>query len=71
MIVILWRLTKGYRLHPWDSPFLKWRMETWSGIEASTITPGVFFGFSRKHLRDFLRYLRWADENSRGFSGSW
>ena len=71
MLVILWRLTKGYRLHPWDSPFLKWRIETWSGIEASAITPSVFFGFCWKHRRDLVRYLRWADENSRGFSGSW
>jgi hypothetical protein len=71
MLAILWRLTKGYRLHPWDSPYLKWRIETWSGIEAATITPGVFVGFCWKHRRDFIRYLRWADENSREFSGSW
>jgi hypothetical protein len=71
MLVIAWRLSKGYRLHPWDSPFLKWRIETWSGIEASTITPGVFFSFCWNHRRDLIRYLRWADENSREFSGSW
>ena len=71
MLVILWRLTKGYRVHPWDSPFLKWRIETWSGIEAATITPGVFMGFCWKHRRDMIRYLRWAAANSREFSGGW
>ena len=71
MLVILWRLTKGYRLHPWDSPFLKWRIETWSGTQAATVTPGIFFRFVWQHLHDMLRYLRWADENSRGCSGSW
>lgn len=71
MLLILWRLSKGYRLHPWDSPFLKWRIETWSGTEASSITPGIFFRFCGTHLRDLFRYLRWADENSSRFSGSW
>ena len=72
MIRVVWRLTRGYRLRPWSSPYLKWRIETWSGIEAETITPGVFIGFCWKHRRDLVRYLRWADENSRQFSsGGW
>lgn len=71
MISIAWRLTKGYRLRPWASPYLKWRIETWSGIAAHSITPRVFLRFCLEHRRDLLRYLRWADENSRRFSGSW
>lgn len=54
------RLGKGYRLRPWRSPYLRWRIETWSGIHATDITPGLFVRFVWKHRADLLRYLRWA-----------
>jgi hypothetical protein len=62
---MLWRLTKGYRLRPWRSPYLRWRIETWSGIEAATITPRMFLEFMWKNRAELVRYLRWADANSR------
>ena len=31
---LAWKLTKGYHLAPWRSPYLRWRIETWTGIEA-------------------------------------
>jgi hypothetical protein len=65
MIKVAWRLLKGHRLQPWRSPYLKWRIETWSGIEAARITPRIFLEFSWKHRADLIRYLRWAAENSR------
>jgi hypothetical protein len=71
LIRIAWRLLKGYRLRPWRSPYLKWRMETWSGIEAAGVTPVVFLRFSWYHRAELLRYLRWADANSRSFSRDW
>jgi hypothetical protein len=61
---IAWKLAKGYRLRPWASPYLRWRIETWSGIPADSIQRGGFLRFlwtSRAHLR---RYLRWAARNS-------
>jgi hypothetical protein len=64
MIRILWRLLKGYRLRPWASPYLKWRIETWSGMEAAAITPAVFWQFSWQHRRELARYLKWAAANS-------
>jgi len=70
LIRVAWRLLKGYRLRPWRSPYLKWRIETWSGIEAARITPAFFFQFSWKHRADLARYLRWADANSGNASGS-
>jgi hypothetical protein len=54
------RLAKGYRLTPWNSPYLRWRIETWSGIEADSITPRIFLKFTWDNRRDLLRYLRWA-----------
>jgi hypothetical protein len=66
MIRLAWRLAKGYRLRPWRSPYLRWRIETWSGIEAAKITPAVFLRFTWKNRAELIRYLRWADANSRG-----
>jgi hypothetical protein len=57
-----WRLGKGYRLHPWDSPYLKWRIETWSGIEAASLSRSDFCRFSWKHRAELLHYLRWAGQ---------
>ena len=57
---VAWRLSKGYRLHPWDSPYLKGRIETWSGIEAASITRSVFVEFTWTHRAELWRYLRWA-----------
>jgi len=59
-LLIAFRLTKGYRLKPWKSPYLRWRIETWSGIEADSITPRQFFTFAWENRRDLMRYLRWA-----------
>jgi hypothetical protein len=60
MLRILWRLTRGFRLAPWKSPYLRWRIETYWGIHADRITFGSFWRFVREHWRDLLRYLRWA-----------
>jgi hypothetical protein len=59
-LAVAWRLTRGYRLTPWKSPYLRWRIETYSGIHADSITPGLFFRFTWTHRRDLLRYLFWA-----------
>ena len=66
MIRLAWRLAKGYRLRPWRSPYLRWRIETWSGMEAGKITPAMFLRFTWKNRAELIRYLRWADANSRG-----
>jgi hypothetical protein len=59
-IKTLLRLSRGYRLRPWQSPYLRWRIETWSGLDAAAITPRMFFDFSWEHRSDLRRYLRWA-----------
>ena len=59
-LAMAFRLAKGYRLHPWDSPYLKWRIETWSGIPAESITKKVFLEFTWQHREDLWRYLCWA-----------
>jgi hypothetical protein len=63
-IAVALRLAKGYRLRPWKSPYLRWRIETWSGLSADTITPGMFLGFVWRHRNDLWRYLQWAANES-------
>jgi hypothetical protein len=60
MLRILWRLTRGYRLRPWDSPYLRWRIETYSGLPAGQITFAQFWRFSWQNRKDLRRYLNWA-----------
>jgi hypothetical protein len=66
MFRLLWGLTRGYRLRPWRSPYLRWRIETYSGIPAGSITFRQFWSFVRTERRNLLRYLRWACANARG-----
>jgi hypothetical protein len=57
----LWRLTRGYRLRPWRSPYLLWRIETYAGLHAERIGFREFWGFAWQQRRELLRYLRWAE----------
>ena len=61
MLTTFWRITRGYRLRPWKSPYLRWRIETYWGIPAETITVREFFRLLWGHRREFVRYARWAD----------
>ena len=65
-IVLAYRLAKGYRLRPWQSPYLRWRIETWSGLHADKITAGIFLRFVWQHRTDLWRYLRWAANEGGG-----
>ena len=60
MLRVLWRLTRGYRLRPWRSPYLRWRIETYSGLDAGRISFARFWSFAWNNRKDLLRYLRWA-----------
>jgi hypothetical protein len=60
MMRILWRLIRGYRLRPWRSPYLRWRMETYWGVHAERITFAGFWRFAWLQRRDLARYLKWA-----------
>ncbi len=33
----LWNATRGHRLTPWRSPYLRWRIETYTGIKMQSI----------------------------------
>jgi hypothetical protein len=60
MLAVAWRMARGYRLRPWRSPYLRWRIETYSGIHADKIDFRIFWRFVWRRHRDLVRYLRWA-----------
>ena len=60
MIAYLWRVTRGYRLQPWRSPYLRWRIETYWGTPASAVDFDGFFRFTWSARADLLRFLVWA-----------
>ena len=62
---VAWKLAKGYRLAPWQSPYLRWRIETWSGLDAAAIDREAFLKFAWQHRAELFRYLQWAAANSR------
>jgi hypothetical protein len=61
MLGAVWRLSKGYRLCPWRSPYLRWRIETYQGWHAERITASDFWRFVWTNRRELVRFLHWAD----------
>ncbi|MDX2150891.1 MAG: hypothetical protein SFV54_09160 [Bryobacteraceae bacterium] len=65
MLGFLWRFSRGYRLTPWRSPYLRWRIETYWGIPAEKIGFREFWQFSWEHRSELTRFLRWAERMER------
>jgi hypothetical protein len=65
MLRYYWISAKGYRLHPWDSPYLRWRFETFLGKEAADMTAGKFFRLTWKYRDQMERFLEWAEQRRR------
>ncbi len=62
VIRFLWASTRGYRLRPWQSPYLRWRIETYWGWPAHKIDARGFLSFTWCQRRPLVRFLRWAAE---------
>ncbi len=55
-----WVAAKGYRLRPWRSPYIQWRLETFFGKEAAGLGAAEFAGLlwrERTRLRSFLNWV--------------
>jgi hypothetical protein len=55
----LWHATRGHRLSPWRSEYLRWRVETYSGKSAETLTSGDVLSFLWSSRWELLSYLTW------------
>lgn len=60
-IKFLWNSTRGHRFAPWRSDYVKWRVETYTGLKAEKITLGDILRFAWKDRGELFRYLVWTD----------
>lgn len=57
----LWNATRGHRLAPWRSEFLRWRVETYSGKPAETLRARDIWSFVWISRWELLSFLVWAN----------
>lgn len=57
-----WITTKGYRLCPWKSPYIQWRLETFFGKQAADLDARKFFTLMWRERARMERFLDWVDD---------
>jgi hypothetical protein len=61
----LWNSTRGHRFAPWRSPYLRWRIETYTGLKMSQVGFLEFCGFLWRERTELQRFLNWTAEMDR------
>ncbi|HEX4320563.1 MAG TPA: hypothetical protein VHZ52_06650 [Acidobacteriaceae bacterium] len=61
----LWNATRGHRLAPWRSEYLKWRIETYSGKKAETLRGRDVLSFVWQSRWELLDFLAWTSRLER------
>jgi len=61
----LWNATKGHHFTPWRSPYLLWRIETYTGVKMTQIGFLEFWEFSWRERHNLWRFLKWTGEMER------
>jgi hypothetical protein len=64
-IRFIWNATRGHRLTPWRSEYLRWRIETYSGKRAETLTTSGILSFVWTSRWELLSFLWWIDRMDR------
>jgi hypothetical protein len=64
-----WITTKGYRLRPWKSPYVQWRLETFFGKQAADLDARNFFSLMWRERDGVERFLEWVAERHRAQQG--
>jgi hypothetical protein len=59
-IRFLWKATSGSRLRPWRSEYLRWRIETYSGMKADDISALDMLRFTWRERANLFSFLKWA-----------
>jgi hypothetical protein len=57
-----WIIAKGYRLRPWASPYIQWRLETYFGKEAAELDRTKFLNLMWRERSRMWRFLEWVAE---------
>ena len=65
----IWNATRGHRLAPWRSDYLRWRGETYSGQKAESLTAQSVLGFVWTTRWELLSFLRWTSALEREVRG--
>jgi len=60
-----WIIAKGYRLRPWASPYLQWRLETFFGKDAAGVDAANFFSLMWRERARMERFLEWVADRRR------
>jgi hypothetical protein len=60
-----WVTAKGYRLRPWASPYIRWRMETFYGAEAAELDAAKFFRILWRDRARMRQFIAWVGERRR------
>ena len=63
----LWNATRGSRLRPWRSAYLRWRLETYTGKKATEVGLRDFVHLAVSERKQLLRFFAWLSE-MRGYS---
>jgi len=64
-IHLYWNAARGYRLRPWNSPYLQWRFETFLGREAAHLNARKFLHLSWKYRDKLASFVDWAAQRRR------
>jgi hypothetical protein len=57
-----WMASAGHRLRPWRSPYLRWRVETYTGKPAGTLRLRDFVRLIFSERRQMGRFFAWSGE---------
>ena len=60
-----WIIAQGYRLRPWASPYLQWRLETFFGKDAAELDARKFFSLMWRERVRMERFLEWVGDRRR------
>jgi hypothetical protein len=61
----IWNATRGHRLTPWRSEYLRWRVETYSGKRAESLKASDIFGFLWHTRSELAQFLVWTHQMER------
>jgi hypothetical protein len=65
IVRFLWKATRGHRLAPWRSPYLLWRIETYTGVKMTQIGFLEFWEFVWRERQELWRFLKWTGDMER------
>jgi hypothetical protein len=60
-----WITARGYRLNPWNSPYIRWRFETFFGSDAAPLDARKFFTLSWKYRAQMEEFIEWVGQRRR------